>query len=73
MNRLENLTKAQQCADLLVSDIRDAHRGVCVEKPTVADNLLECALLPLISEACALRDKLAALQRACETGKAVAA
>lgn len=61
---LENLTKAAQCAELLVSDTRSAHNATCVEKPTAADNLLEAALLPLISEAVILRDKLANLQSA---------
>lgn len=73
---LENLTKASQCAELLVSDIRAAHSGACVEQPTAADNLLEVALLPLISEAAALRGKLEALLCAVESsteGKAVQA
>ena len=64
--RLENLTEAAQCAELLVSDIRSAHKASCVENPTAADNLLEAALLPLITEACDLRNKLEALRSAIE-------
>lgn len=50
---LEKLTKAQQCADLLVRDVKDAHRPACHENP-----YLGLALESAIKQAKDLRDLL---------------
>lgn len=68
-SQLEQMVCAEQCADLLLGDIRSAYRLACVENPTAVDRLLDCALLPLISDACALRDKLNGLRLALEVGR----
>lgn len=53
----ESVTRAAQCADLLVGDIRAAHRVACNENP-----LLEIALRELIAEAAKLKNRLAELE-----------
>ena len=49
----EAITKAAQCADLLTSDIRQAHKAACDDDP-----VLEIMLRELLSEAAKLATKL---------------
>lgn len=60
--QIENLTKAAQCADLLVSDIREAHKSFCVDG--LESRLLEMLLRPLIANAAAIQNELNALLNA---------
>ena len=53
----ESVTKAAQCADLLVGDIRAAHKVSCLDNP-----LLEIILRGLIAEAARLKNRLAELE-----------
>lgn len=53
----ETLTKAAQSADLLASDIRDAHSQACGENPA-----LEILLRDLIADAMKLRNRLAEVE-----------
>jgi hypothetical protein len=56
---VENLTKATQCAEMLVSDIRGAHRGV--------DNrMLEMLLRDLIADAARISTRLCEITSAAE-------
>jgi hypothetical protein len=55
--QLEAITKATQCSDLLVSDIREAHKLACQENP-----LLEILLRDLIGEAVKINRRLAELE-----------
>ena len=50
----EAVTKAAQCADLLTSDIRQAHSLACQNNP-----LLEIVLRELIAEAAKIKNRLA--------------
>lgn len=52
----EKLAKAEQAANLLVSDLREAHRG--------SEPLLEIVLLPLLEQAARLEQSLKVLNRA---------
>lgn len=54
----ESITKAAQCSDLLVSDIREAHKRACQENP-----LLEIMLRELIADAAKLKNRLAEVER----------
>lgn len=56
-----NLTKAAQAADLLLSDIRQAHSA---STESDKDALLEMALLPLIEKAKHLEQELKAIAHA---------
>lgn len=60
--QIETLTKAAQCADLLVSDIREAHKSACADG--VESRMLEMLLRPLIAQAAAIHDSLNALSNA---------
>ena len=51
--KLESLTKAAQCSELLVEDIRQAHKGT--------DGALEMLLLDLLEDAARIKTKLARL------------
>jgi hypothetical protein len=53
----EAITKAAQCAGLLVSDIRGAHRLACQDNP-----LLEVLLRELIADAVRLNRRLAEIE-----------
>ena len=53
----EAITKAVQCSDLLVSDIRSAHKLACQDNP-----LLEVLLRELIADAVRLNRRLAELE-----------
>lgn len=53
----ESITKAAQCADLLVSDIREAHRQACESEPA-----LELLLRDLIGEAVKMKNRLGELE-----------
>ncbi len=53
----EAITKATQCSDLLVSDIRAAHRLACQD-----NRLLEILLRELIAEAAKINRRLAELE-----------
>lgn len=55
--QLEALTKAAQCADLLVCDIREAHKLACEDEPA-----LEILLRDLTGEAVKLKTRLAELE-----------
>lgn len=58
---IENLEKAEQCAALLVADLRSAQSDAYDERTPAADGLL-MALLPLIRDAAVLRQRLATLR-----------
>jgi hypothetical protein len=49
----ESVTKAAQCADLLVGDLRDAQKRACDDEPA-----LELLLRDLLAEAAKVRDRL---------------
>ncbi len=53
----ESIVKATQCSDLLVSDIRAAHRLACQD-----NRLLEILLRELIAEAAKINRRLAELE-----------
>jgi hypothetical protein len=53
----EAITKAAQCADLLVSDIREAHKQACE-----SELALELLLRDLISEAVKIKTRLGELE-----------
>jgi hypothetical protein len=53
----ESITKAAQCADLLVSDIREAHKQACE-----SELVLELMLRDLLSEAVKIRTRLGELE-----------
>lgn len=55
--QLEAIVKATQCSDLLVSDIRTAHRLACQDNP-----LLEIVLRELIAEAVRINRRLAEIE-----------
>jgi hypothetical protein len=54
---LETITKAAQTADLLASDIREAHSQACGENPA-----LEILLRDLIADAMKVRNRLAEIE-----------
>ncbi len=54
---LETITKAAQCADLLTSDIREAHKLACQDHP-----VLEIILRELIGDAAKIKSRLAELE-----------
>jgi hypothetical protein len=53
----ETITKAVQCADLLVSDIREAHKMACQNEPAV-----ELLLRDLIADAAKIKNRLAEIE-----------
>jgi hypothetical protein len=53
----EAITKAAQCADLLVSDIREAHKQACE-----SDLALEILLRDLVGEAVKIKNRLGELE-----------
>jgi hypothetical protein len=53
----ESITKAAQCADLLVSDIREAHKQACE-----SDLALELLLRDLIGETVKIKNRLVELE-----------
>jgi hypothetical protein len=53
----ETITKAVQCADLLVSDIREAHKLACQNEPAV-----ELLLRDLIADAAKIKNRLAEIE-----------
>ena len=53
----ESVTKAAQCADLLTSDIREAHKLACRGNP-----LLEVLLRELIGDAAKIKNRLAEIE-----------
>ncbi len=53
----EAIVKATQCSDLLVSDIRQAHRLACQD-----NRLLEVLLRELIAEAVRINRRLAEIE-----------
>lgn len=53
----ETITKAVQCADLLVSDMREAHKLACQNEPAV-----ELLLRDLISDAAKIKNRLAEIE-----------
>ena len=55
--QIETITKAAQCADLLVSDIREAHKRACQDEP-----VLEMVLLDLIADAAKIKNRLGELE-----------
>ncbi len=57
MPQQESVTKATQCSDLLVSDIRAAHKVACQANP-----LLEIILRELIAEAAKIKNRLAEIE-----------
>jgi hypothetical protein len=59
--QLEAITKAAQCADLLVGDIREAHKVACHENPA-----LEILLRELLGDAVRIKNRLAELQSTME-------
>lgn len=59
--QLETITKAAQCADLLVSDIREAHRLACHENPA-----LEILLRDLLGDVARIETRLTELESTME-------
>jgi hypothetical protein len=55
--QLETITKAAQCAELLVQDIREAHKCACQDNP-----VLELLLRDLIRDCAAIKNRLAELE-----------
>ena len=53
----ESIVKAAQCADLLVSDIREAHKQACENEPA-----LELLLRDLIEDATKIKNRLCELE-----------
>ena len=53
----ETITKAAQCADLLVGDIREAHKLACQNNPAV-----ELLLRDLIADAVKIKHRLGEIQ-----------
>ena len=58
-SQIESITKAAQCADLLVRDVVEAHRIACEDEPT-----LQILLLDLIGDARRMKDRLALIESA---------
>jgi hypothetical protein len=54
--QLEAITEAAQCSDLLVSDIREAHKFACRDNPA-----LEILLRELLGETMRIKNRLAEL------------
>ena len=59
--QLEAITKAVQCADVLVSDIREAHKLACRDHP-----VLEILLREILGEVAGIENRLAELQSTME-------
>lgn len=57
LQQSETITKAAQCADLLVSDIREAHKLACEDELA-----LELLLRDLIEDAVKVKNRLGELQ-----------
>lgn len=55
--QLEAISKAAQCAALLVSDIREAHQLACRDNP-----VLEILLRELIGDTTKIKNRLAELE-----------
>jgi hypothetical protein len=53
----ESVTKAAQCASLLVSDIREAHKNACD-----GNRAVEMLLRDLISDSVKIKDRLAEIE-----------
>ena len=66
--QLESLTKAGQCADLLASDIREAHRLARRDQPVLAILLWE-----LLGEVNQVRSRLAELQSTADDARCASA
>lgn len=58
--QLEPLTKAAQTANLLVQDLREAHKAACDDQPA-----LEILLRKLLGDAAGVEQRLAELQSRC--------
>ncbi|MCZ7635457.1 MAG: hypothetical protein M5U12_05035 [Verrucomicrobia bacterium] len=59
--QLETITKAAQCAALLVSDIREPHKLACQDNP-----ILEIVLREILGEVVRIDNRLAELQSTME-------
>lgn len=55
--RIESLTKATQCADLLAADILEAHKAACRDNP-----LLVILLRDLIRDSAEIKNRLAEIE-----------
>ena len=60
MKTHESITKAVQCASLLCSDIREAHKMACEN-----NSVLEILLRDLISDGVKIKNRLEEIERAC--------
>jgi hypothetical protein len=56
----KTFTKAAQCAELLVSDLREAHKHACNNDPA-----LELLLRDLIGDAMKVKNRLGELESCC--------
>jgi hypothetical protein len=56
----ESITKALQCSDLLLSDIRQAHKRACQESP-----ILELILRDILTDGVRMNARLAELDGCC--------
>lgn len=59
--KIDRVTEARQCAELLYSDIIQCHKAACHDDP-----VLELVLTDLIRDSVAIRDRLAQLERCLE-------
>lgn len=59
----EAITQAAQCAALLVSDLREAHKLACRDQP-----VLEMLLREILGEVARIENRLAELQSTLKTG-----
>lgn len=59
MKTIETITKAQQCADMLYDDVREAHR-----EANLSNAMLELLLRDVLAQALAIRSRLSEIQEA---------
>jgi len=64
MSLKENLLKSAQCADLLLSDIRQAHGSAVKHTDPLCSHLAHTALLELFYQANAIKVRLEAISEA---------
>jgi len=63
MNPSEKLINAAQTADLLVQDLRELHRTLCVERPKLSESMAGELAYDLLQDAVLLKQKLERIAR----------